>query len=607
MKNISFILFSLLLFCITSCSEDSIVYNTASRAGISVESNQYEVGEAVRFTDSTILEEGNEIVSYLWEFGDEAKSTSNEQNPTFTYKKDGVFIVKLTVTDNNNLKASANKEITIVNPTKPDFTWDKEEYMMGDVVKFQNQTTTKAGTTVTSYLWEFGDEAKSTSTEQNPSFVYQKAGAYSVKLTVTDSYGLTAKVTKNVTIFDPSKSISILWSSTMTGTVNGGSSPTISLDGTSVYMLTGGSDALPGKLESFNISNGASAWSFNIDNAMRAKHSGGSTVAGAKDIFGSPSVGSNGDIYFIVRDLKDSGAERRLYVFSVKQNGTINWAYEGYDKNVYSITPAIDNSGNIYVAHRGAKIWKLSPSGTQTELASTSVIDLTAGLSISKSGILYGTGKSNTGVMAYNTVSDNLSWTYNADFGGASEAFTGALKSAAISIGIDGTVYTVTDLTTGGAILALNSDGSLKWKYATNSSIPDGGVVLGSDGTIYANGGIASGSNTGGIIALNSNGTLKWHYSTTVSVQTTPLIDNRGYIHFIDAKANYYVIKPDGTLFSTLNLGGESTVSSPVMDETGKLFVAIKKGEDALEVAHTITTFSPFFIEIGRASCRERV
>lgn len=577
MKNIAYILFSALMILVVSCKEDEVIYNTSAKAGFTV-GDAYEVGESVTFTDVTIAEEGTQIVKYLWEFGDEGEATSTEKNPTFIFKKDGTYIVKLTVTDSNGLKASYQKEIKVINPTSPDFTVEKAEYQMGDKVNFTDATTTKSGTTITKYLWEFGDENKSTSTEQNPSFTYIEAGAYAVKLTVKDSYGLTASITKNVTVFNPAEAIAVLWSSAMSGSVRGGSSPAISADGSTLYMLTGGSDNEAGQLKAYNVANGALKWALDIDKAMKENHDGGSEKAGAKDIYGSPSVGKNGDVYFVVRDLKDSGAARRLFVFAVKEDGSVNWAYPGKDANVYSITPAVDADGNIYVAHRSSKIWKLTSSGVQSEYTSAGIPGVTGGLTLSKNGVVYGLGNAATGLFAYDLVADANKWIYNTDFGSANPAFTNALRSATITVGIDGTIYSVADNTAGGGVIfALNPDGTKKWNYQTPGGIPDGGVALGADGTIYANGGYMLASQpSAGIVALNADGTLKWHYPTTEDALTSPLVDNRGYIHFVTGKATYFILQPDGTLFSSMSLG-DNAAATPVMDENGNVFVPVTK------------------------------
>lgn len=85
-----------------------------------------------------------------------------------------------------------------------------------------------------------------------------------------------------------------------------------------------------------------------------------------------------------------------------------------------------------------------------------------------------------------------------------------------------------------------------------------------------------------GVVALNADGSLKWHYPTTEDALTSPLIDDRGYIHFITAKATYVVLKPDGTLFSSMSLG-DSSASTPVMDREGNIFVPVVK-DGALQI-----------------------
>ena len=59
-------------------------------------------------------------------------------------------------------------------------------------VAFRDLST---GTTPMTYLWEFGDGA--TSTEQNPSHNYIRQGLYTVKLTVTNTYGSSSEIKTN--------------------------------------------------------------------------------------------------------------------------------------------------------------------------------------------------------------------------------------------------------------------------------------------------------------------------------------------------------------------------------------------------------------------------
>lgn len=571
MKKVFYALLATVLVFVTSCKDDDTIYNTAARAGFTV-GDTYDVGEPITFTDTTVPEEGTTIVSYLWEFGDEAGSTSTESNPTFTYTRDGEYTVRLTVTDSNDLKARSEKVIIIVNPTNPDFTTDKEEYEMGELIHFTDATTTKSGTTITAWHWTFGDEAESTSDEQNPTFVYGVAGSYAVTLTVTDSYDLQSSVTKNITVYDPAAAVSMEWSALLGGNVQAGSSAALSPDGSTVYMMRSLSGSDVAALVAYDAASGSQKWMVDLSVAMQ----GASPTAQAKDIFSSPAVDDNGNVYMIVRDLQ-SEADRNLYTISVSADGSLRWAVPVATpgSNLYATTPAIAADGSIFIAHRDGKVGSLTPDGEYTEYPSTGLSNITSGVAISRSGMVYVTGGNSLGLFGYNPSTD-VSWTYNTNFGGASSALIGALKSTTVAIGTDGTVYSVSDATSGGIIFAVDGvTGAEKWAYTTVGAIPDGGVALGADGTVYASGGeyLAS-TPSAGIYAINPDGTLKWHYPSTAAVQTSPIVDSRGYIHFVDAEATYYVLTAEGELFSSLSLG-DACASSPVMDANGNLYVAV--------------------------------
>lgn len=325
-------------------------------------------------------------------------------------------------------------------------------------------------------------------------------------------------------------------------------------------------------LYAYNTSDGQLKWAMDISAAM----SGGSETAQAKDVFSSPSVGADGTVYMIVRDLQSTSAQRAVYVIAANPNGSLKWAYKGgvSGTNLYAVTPAIDANGNIYVATRGNEVWKLTPSGS-CDVFATNKLGVTGGLSISKSGTVYAAANGANGFFALDVNTGNQSWVYNTDFGGAADAFTGALRSAQASIDSDGTIYFVTDAANGGQIIAFNPDGSTKWIHNTAGAIPDGGVVIAEDGTLYSNGGTSTAE---GLIALNSDGSTKWTFATKNKVQTSPVIDNRGYLHVVDASANYYIVRTDGVLVAESQLG-QSCTSAPVMDNKGRLFVTVVKDE----------------------------
>ena len=123
------------------------------------------------------------------------------------------------------------------------------------------------------------------------------------------------------------------------------------------------------------------------------------------------------------------------------------------------------------------------------------------------------------------------------------------------------------------------SDGKsaeLKWIFSDNGN-PLGNKL--SAPSIAADGIIYIGSDTGWLYAINPDGTLKWKFTTDTGHWVgTPAIDDSGIIYFstsynlVDQKKDYlYAINPDGTVkwryevanwgsFSTTSLGPNGTV-----------------------------------------------
>ncbi len=92
-------------------------------------------------------------------------------------------------------------------PNKPpvaDFTFAPAQPAAGQTVQFTDKSTDPDGKVV-SWSWDFGDGAKSQ--QQNPTHVYQTAGAFEVKLVVTDDKGAQSTMTKKtVTVGPPTES-----------------------------------------------------------------------------------------------------------------------------------------------------------------------------------------------------------------------------------------------------------------------------------------------------------------------------------------------------------------------------------------------------------------
>jgi PKD repeat protein len=82
-------------------------------------------------------------------------------------------------------------------PPTANFTYTPKDPTISDLIHF-NDTSTSDDGTIVSWLWDFGDG--NTSIMQHPTHQYFFPGIYSVKLKVTDNFGLTNNVSKEVEV-----------------------------------------------------------------------------------------------------------------------------------------------------------------------------------------------------------------------------------------------------------------------------------------------------------------------------------------------------------------------------------------------------------------------
>jgi len=137
----------------------------------------------VTFTD---MSSGSTPRTYMWNFGDGGISTN--ANPTHTYTASGVYAVTLTVTNSYGTDDETKGEyIRVGVGPVADFGATPQSGGLPLAVTFKDMS----GGNPTSWAWVFGDGA--TSTAQNPSHTYTKAGTYTVRLTVANAFGTSSK------------------------------------------------------------------------------------------------------------------------------------------------------------------------------------------------------------------------------------------------------------------------------------------------------------------------------------------------------------------------------------------------------------------------------
>ncbi|MEL6976370.1 MAG: PKD domain-containing protein, partial [Bacteroidota bacterium] len=176
--------------------------NQPPRAVVSANVTEGTVPLLVAFTGENSTDDV-EIVSYSWDFGD--GTTSNAINPSHTYASVGVFIASLTVSDGEGLNDVETIEITVTSlSNQPPSAVINTDVTQGDSplqVSFTGDASTDSDGSIVSYAWDFGDG--NSSTEANPTHIYQQTGIFTAMLTVTDNDGATDSETVEITVNVP--------------------------------------------------------------------------------------------------------------------------------------------------------------------------------------------------------------------------------------------------------------------------------------------------------------------------------------------------------------------------------------------------------------------
>ena len=150
----------------------------------------------VTFDASESYDPNGNVVNYTWDLGD--GNSSYGEVIEHTYGEEKVYTVVLTVTDNDGKTGSISKDVDVTN-TMPvaNFTYAID----GKIVEFDASSSFDENGTIVSYYWDFGDGTNETGV--NPKHEYVKDyTTYGITLTVTDSAGASANVSKNITIND---------------------------------------------------------------------------------------------------------------------------------------------------------------------------------------------------------------------------------------------------------------------------------------------------------------------------------------------------------------------------------------------------------------------
>ncbi len=262
----------------------------------------------------------------------------------------------------------------------------------------------------------------------------------------------------------------------------------------------------------------------------------------------SPSIAEDGTIYF--------GDDDHI-IYAINADGTEKWRYT--TDHIVMGSPAISQDGTIYIGSGDHYLYALYPNGTLRWRFETGD-EIKGSSSIAPDGTIY--VPSFNGYFYAIYPNGTLKW----------QASTGdSIAAAGVALAEDGTIYVGTE-----QLRAYNSDGTLKWITDVQGSIYGTIPAVSADGTIFVSAG-------GSLVAVNPDGSEKWRNQLTlVQIRSSPSIgpDDRVYVGSEDAE-----LSPYGYLHAFGILDPESP-STPTI--SGKTMGKIEKTYD-----YTFTSTSP--------------
>jgi PKD repeat protein len=155
--------------------------------------------ESVTFDASSAVLDST-LVKYEWDFGDGSKGSGRVASHQF--REVGFYTVTLTVTDSMGRTGSRSKSVGVEATPAPaaGFVFSPAEPLAGDEIVFNAAGSTAVPPRViVKYTWQFGENS-GTRTGMIVTKTYEKAGTYTVTLTVTDDAGAVNTVSQTVDV-----------------------------------------------------------------------------------------------------------------------------------------------------------------------------------------------------------------------------------------------------------------------------------------------------------------------------------------------------------------------------------------------------------------------
>jgi len=156
------------------------------------------VGDTLNFSGSGNDPASNEVVTFLWNFAGVTPNSTMQNPGDIVFNNPGIFTIVLSVSDSLGNIGTSQIMVTVNDPMANQapvgtISSPLSDLIInpGDTILVEGSATDPDANDPITYLWEF-DDVVPNSTMQNPGEVtYPDPGTYTIRLTATDSLGLS--------------------------------------------------------------------------------------------------------------------------------------------------------------------------------------------------------------------------------------------------------------------------------------------------------------------------------------------------------------------------------------------------------------------------------
>jgi len=179
----------------TSSTLFSVLNNKVPLAAFTVDPKTGSRTTVFTFDASNSKDADGGALQFAWNFGDQKTAVGKVVKHKF--ENVGNFTVSLTVSDNNQAAGGASKQVAVSRNNPPTAKFTVKPALNGDTNTVFHFDASKSidpamPSRITAYEWNFGDGRKAKGIEVDHQF--DKAGKFTVELTVTDNQGADSAV-----------------------------------------------------------------------------------------------------------------------------------------------------------------------------------------------------------------------------------------------------------------------------------------------------------------------------------------------------------------------------------------------------------------------------